>query len=734
MFLKSLELNGFKSFAQKTVLEFPEGITAIVGPNGSGKSNVIDAIRWLLGEREAKNLRGAKTEDLIFNGTQARARLSLAQAGLHFDNHSGFFPVDFKEVAVMRRISRDGASQYFLNKAEVRLKDIIDFFSRSRLGTKGLIIINQGNSDLFVRVTPEERRVMIEEILGLREYQLKKSEAERKLKNTFFNLEKVQSMVDEVLPRLKLLNRQAHKWAKRAELETQLRELETGYFAYKIKELETQKTHHETTLHRHDAELQKKKKELAHAEHELKEIENAKEDEGLHAIKKEENNLLDARAALQKEVGRLEAKYELQAAAKTTVQFRSEELLRLIQDIRKTITHILTGGSVNITQELEALSETIETFLNREGGVRKEEKEDLEMLKKEVTEKMRAIEHELLETRKKEEAITANLEGFNNRFRKAFDIMKEKRDDLMREEQKKSEVNLEHERVLLKLQDIESHMAQVGRSRREIEALGNVPHYSHEELQKTEHTIAKVRAEFLSIGEIDESLMKEAQEVQQHYEFLTTQSKDLEIAAADLRKLIKELQQKIHSEFTESVKKINEQFNNFFHVMFGGGSAKLKIVRETKKQEELEEHEEKGPRLPRVRQPADLRGESALEETEEMVGIEVELHIPRKRITSLEVLSGGEKSLVSIAALFALISVSPPPFLVLDEIDAALDESNSRRFANLVKEFSKKTQFIIVTHNRTTMEVADILYGVTVGSDGTSKILSLKLEDAPAKS
>src|SRR3989344_9465212 len=138
MLLKSLELNGFKSFAQKTTLEFPAGITAIVGPNGSGKSNVIDCIRWLLGEREAKNLRGAKIEDLIWNGTSKRPRVSMAQAGLHFDNSSGFFPVDFKEVVVSRRVGRDGNSEYFLNKSEVRLKDIIDFFSRSRLGSKGL--------------------------------------------------------------------------------------------------------------------------------------------------------------------------------------------------------------------------------------------------------------------------------------------------------------------------------------------------------------------------------------------------------------------------------------------------------------------------------------------------------------------------------------------------------------------------------------------------------------------
>ncbi len=143
--LRRLELNGFKSFAQRTVFDFSEGITAIVGPNGSGKSNIIDAVRWLLGEREAKNLRGAKSEDLIFAGTPKRPRMGQAQASLHFENIGNYFPVDFSEIVVMRQVSRDGTSQYFLNKSEIRLKDLIDFFASVRLGTKGLTVVTQGN-------------------------------------------------------------------------------------------------------------------------------------------------------------------------------------------------------------------------------------------------------------------------------------------------------------------------------------------------------------------------------------------------------------------------------------------------------------------------------------------------------------------------------------------------------------------------------------------------------------
>ena len=149
--MKRLELNGFKSFAGRTILEFPKGVTAIVGPNGSGKSNVIDAIRWLLGERDAKSLRGGNIQDLIFGGTSKRARAGTASAALVFDNAKKFFPVDYEEVEIRRQIARDGTSQYFLNKAEVRLKDLVELLSKSRLGSKGLIVIGQGNSDLFIK-------------------------------------------------------------------------------------------------------------------------------------------------------------------------------------------------------------------------------------------------------------------------------------------------------------------------------------------------------------------------------------------------------------------------------------------------------------------------------------------------------------------------------------------------------------------------------------------------------
>ena len=722
MFLKSLELNGFKSFASKTLLEFPAGLTAVVGPNGAGKSNLIDAIRWLLGEREAKNLRSAKAEDLIFNGTPKKPRMSLAQAGLHFDNNSGFFPVDFKEVSVIRRVGRDGVSQYFLNKAEVRLKDVIDFFSRSRLGTKGLSIINQGDSDLFVKASPEERRIMIEEILGLREYQIKKIEAERKLKNTSFNLEKVRAMIGEVAPRLRMLKRQTNKWLKRLDLQKELEELENNYFSYKLNEIETGQSKINPILKSLEAQIDEQEKELKILESEIKKIESQPKEEyqEIKKIKNQQSKLLLERSQIQKELGRLEAKLEFLGSPQKAqgLVFKNEELLGLINETRDLLEKCLVQSNFeNLKEIVKTLIKKIDDFLSPDENnvLKPQELTDLEELKNNLETTFNNLEKELRKLEEQETKFTTGLEKFNKKFQEAFESVEAKRKELRNLEEEKNKVLFEKEKLNLKLQDLENQLRQIGRKLEEFQSMEVQLPYTEVELPEIEKRMLKLRAELAAIGEIDESLVREAQEVENHYDFLTSQSKDLDKAIIDLKNLIKELNEKIHFEFNSSLKLINEEFNKFFRLMFGGGNAKLKVTslklkvsvnNDTITRDSNEEPNNSG-------------------NDEISTGVDIDLSLPKKKISTLEMLSGGERSLVSIAALFALISISPPPFLVLDEIDAALDENNSKRFANLVKEFSKKTQFIIVTHNRAVMEAADVLYGITMGEEGTSKVLSL---------
>lgn len=198
MQLKRLELKGFKSFADKTTLEFNDGVTAVVGPNGSGKSNIIEAIRWVMGEQSAKNLRGGRMHDIIFSGTDSRKPINIAEVTLVLDNQDGFLPVDFEEVSVTRRINRNGDSDYLMNKQSCRLKDIVDLFMDSGLGKESFSIISQGQVEAIFNSKAEDRRAIFEEAAGVLKYKLRKQSAERKLDETQDNLDRVQDILYEL--------------------------------------------------------------------------------------------------------------------------------------------------------------------------------------------------------------------------------------------------------------------------------------------------------------------------------------------------------------------------------------------------------------------------------------------------------------------------------------------------------------------------------------------------------
>ena len=198
MFLKRLEIYGFKSFADRVTIEFDRGFTAVVGPNGSGKSNITDAIRWVLGEQSAKTLRGGKMEDIIFAGSDTRKPLNFAEVTLTLDNSDHFLPLDYEEISVTRRVYRSGESEFFINKQSCRLKDIVDLFMDSGLGKDGFSIISQGRVDEILNSKPEERRAIFEEAAGVLKYKKRKIKAEANLEETEENLNRVRDILHEL--------------------------------------------------------------------------------------------------------------------------------------------------------------------------------------------------------------------------------------------------------------------------------------------------------------------------------------------------------------------------------------------------------------------------------------------------------------------------------------------------------------------------------------------------------
>ena len=292
MRLKRLEVYGFKSFADHTVIEFNEGITGVVGPNGSGKSNISDAVRWVLGEQSAKSLRGGKMEDVIFNGTEKRRRLGYCEVSLVFDNEDHTLPIDFAEVMITRRVYRTGEGEYFINKAACRLKDILDLFRDTGIGRDGYSIIGQGRIDEILSQKSDERRGVFEEAAGISKYRVRKEESERRLANMQENLTRIEDILEELGSRLQPLEEASKTARQYLALRDELRILECTSFVLRtdrdterIEEIKNQ-------IEDLNAQIQKQDEELTELSAKRDEL-NAASQELEHALTEAHSLLLD---------------------------------------------------------------------------------------------------------------------------------------------------------------------------------------------------------------------------------------------------------------------------------------------------------------------------------------------------------------------------------------------------------------------------------------------------------
>jgi chromosome segregation protein len=397
---------------------------------------------------------------------------------------------------------------------------------------------------------------------------------------------------------------------------------------------------------------------------------------------------------------------------------------------------IATDDIGAIKKLLNDLSAKIESVLDAGNKEVVSRHKELLTLKDKFIGELEQLEKNLAELGGIETKLAGEMREFNLVFKKAFEEVQAKQSEINGLETQKNRLNFEKEKIVMKRGELEHQAVQYGRKLGEFTATHASPEamQGDSQLTQVENRMLRLRGELASIGDIDAAMIEEAKQMEERYAFLSAQIADLEKAAEDLKGLIKDLKVRIHTEFTKALTKVNEEFNNYFRLMFNGGKAKLHLEQTANNKLQMADggDEARGSEGSRGIGPSGLPQDDAGGEQEEPeeAGLEIELSIPRKNIKGLDLLSGGERSLVSIAVLFALISVSPPPFLVLDEVDAALDENNTKRFANLIENFGGKTQFVIVTHNRATMGAANVLYGVTMGADGISKLLSIKMEQA----
>lgn len=737
MRLKNLEIFGFKSFANKTVFSFPANFTAIVGPNGSGKSNIVDAIRWVLGERDLRRLRVSRSEELIFSGSPTRPRMSITQVSLTLDNSDELIPLDFKEIVVTRKLNRAGETEYLINGSPVRLKDIIELLAKAKIGNQGLTIINQGLSDVILQASPKERRLMIEENLGLREFQFKKEEAKRKLLATEENLEKARALLEELKPHLRSLRRQIHKWEKREEILSKLEELERIFFGAKFQELYQKKEKNKELIKELDERINQAEKILKDYEQKFEILEKKRPDfsQEFKKVREEIAQLEEKKGKIFHQLGQLEGRIESlrKFPSVSQVPLDSQELLNQITWISKQLNEIVELNQLEeIKKKIKEILKRIEEFLSSQKKVdeKEEELEKWGKLKdhlinqiKEIEEKIKSLNYQLDELRKKDEAVGSDSHQF------LLEIQKQ-RNVLNQLFQERNQLFLEEEKIKLHENDLLTKLKEEGKSS-ELFSWEKIKTVNFEEelakagfegnLADLEIKILRLRRELSSIGEVDELILKEAKETEERYQFLSREIEDAEKTKENLIKIIEELTEKIDREFGNSLKIINEEFNKFFRLIFGGGRAKLNLVKIPKRIRKEENNQE------------EKEGEANLLEKEEKeefdIGIEFNIDLPQKKIKTLEMLSGGERTLVSLSALFAIIAAMKPPFVVLDEVDAMLDEVNAQKFAKILKESGNQTQFVIITHNRATMEMAEILYGISLTEEGVSKAVSLKLEE-----
>ena len=533
MKLKKLEIYGFKSFAQRTEIVFNQGITGIVGPNGSGKSNIGDAVRWVLGEQSAKTLRGAKMEDVIFNGTQKRKPLSYCEVSLVFDNEDRALPVDFAEVAVTRRVYRNGESEYYLNRSACRLRDIIDLFRDTGIGKEGYSIIGQGRIDDILSQRGEDRRQVFEEAAGIVKFKARKEDADKKLQRTLENMDRVEDIIKELERQLTPLEKQAETAREYLELSKELRVLDLNLF-----------------LLRHD---------------------------------------------------------------------QLKDRLAQLDETLATLAAILQQGEQALAEKTEA---------------RDRQQSKIEAIEARVT----AARNELMN-------CADRVHTLKNEWTAAASRQENREENIRR---------------------------MTGEQQSARERL--------EELTRMS-------------GEQDGGLERQRQRLSEAQE---SQREDLQKAEADLRELIGRLLTQMERTFVENFSKMQGYFAETFVRLFGGGHAELRLA-----------------------DPADPLN----------CGIEVIAQPPGKKLQLLSLLSGGERALTAIAILFAMLKLKPTPFCILDEIEAALDEANIGYFADYLVEYSKGTQFVVVTHRKGTMERCDSLYGVAMEEQGVSKMVSVSLQD-----
>ena len=761
MYLKSIEMKGFKSFPERARLEFSPGVSVIVGPNGSGKSNITDAVLWALGEQSPGAIRGASMQDVISAGGKGVGQRRMAEVEVTIDNSEGRAATELSEIAVKRTLDRSGDGSYRLNGARCRLVDVVEVLSDTNLGREMHSVISQGRVESIVHSKPRERRLLVEEAAGLGKHRKRRRRAELKLRAARDNLDRALDLEREARARLRPLKRQAQAAELGARIEREELGLRGRLVAEELRfgadraeaaekaaaEARAQRTAIEGQLTEVSEKRRAAEERFAARDRERTQawgvLTKLRGDQQRVAVRAvglgdREGELEVSLEALRAELGPLTLDVGAGAAPGERVRKLEEELGEIDAGLSGAVDGLARARSADAGEAArEAALGAVRSGAERASRHARRAEGLLGERHREALRKRLAAGEELLDdVRAAAAAASAAEAAIRARVGRieqlvvggegdGDEIAEEMRACSQREFELQSEMTAASDR----LTEVEVEAAHLGDRRAEAakelasiaERLGEevesaAQPLSDEERGDIDRRLERLERRRAQIGPVNPLAEREYEEAREHVESLQAQREDTERGMRELESLIRDIDREIERAFEQTFEATAKNFEEMVEHLFPGGRGRLRRV------------SLKAVRDAEVESPeAAAEGDEEEGEEREEFGVEIEVTPAGKSTRKLSLLSGGEKSLVAIAFVFAVFLARPCPFYILDEVEAALDDANIDRFLQLIRRFSDRAQFVIVTHQKRTMDAADILYGVSMGGDGVTKVVSRRL-------
>ncbi len=793
MEFKKIQLNGFKSFADKTNFLIENGLTGIVGPNGCGKSNIVESLRWVMGETSAKSMRGSGMEDVIFSGTSNKASKNIAEVSVTVTNEKNEGPIQYREldeVNVRRKIEKDKGSKFYINDKEVRARDAQMFFADLSTGAHSPSMISQGRIGAIVTAKPADRRAILEEAAGISGLHVRRHEAELRLNAAENNLKRADELRRQQERQLVNLQKQAEEAARYKNMSEEIKKIEAGLYYLKLLEIDKEiKIENEINV---EAET-----EVTDFNNKIADLENLIKTETEKVTPLREKNIENL-----SKIQRLNLELQSLDEENTRIQDEIENIKKTLQTFEEDIGRekgIVIDANSNEKRLKEEKNELIEID-SKYYDTEKQSDSDLNTSKDKLQSEIEKVK-ELINSQKNQEAISALdnckllIEAYAGSYSKNENIKKEsvKRNERIKvidtEIESWKNLLLNSEKMVSQLTERRSKLNDQlskldNQPKLQAEKKGQITEglrISEEEKKENEEIIN-------STDEKIENLRLQLNEIQEQSIQIRERKASSGATVEGLKKRKNDLIDRINSELNLSEENILENSNLFGVEELPDavnqedlldkkkqereklGSVNLKADEETNKyeteikkmesdrvdlvtaivklKESINELNQKGrERLIEAFDKVDRKfnevytklfngGSAKLELVDAddplEAGLEMLVSPPGKRLQSITLLSGGEQALTALSLIFAVFLTNPSPICVLDEVDAPLDDANVTRFCNLLDELTKitDTKFIIVTHHALTMSKMNRLYGVTMPEKGISQLVAVDLQKA----